>query len=416
MGGWLIEAASGRSFPLWDPAEAGRIENFSGDGRWLTYTKSAGGGLSTGIVVVDLSENQPKPAKVAEGVWPRLGPDGTRLAFGAGFEAQRGWRMDVREADGTVRSLERRAGSPARWSPDGRWFAYRTAVTTPGADMAIILVDTQTWASRILGDVYSCSCDGSYGPFWSPDSRWLVYRFAAERRGFVVSPAGVRRPIDQGTQRVFQWSPDGTALLTEGSNRHLLLYDVGDGTTRVLATIAGSAPVWSPDGNKAGYEWSDGPRQSVSVLSREGRELMAVPGSGPVEWSADSAFLAAMDGGVAVYRVATGAREHLLSDAVSPAWSPKTPTVAYVRKGSEDGCARRPGALSEATAGRRLWEVSLLEAPSGSERLLATLAGGCRGDAPVITWSPDGRFIALCDTPGLGLCSSEANESGGRVG
>lgn len=420
LGGLLIEVASGRSFSLWNPAEAGLIANFSRDGRWLAYTKGAGGGVAREINVVDLSENQPRPVKVAEGQTPRLSPDGALLAFLASFEEGRGWRMEVREADGTVRTLEQRAGSPARWSSDGRWLSYRTAFTTPGADMSMILVDTQRWSSRTLGDVYSCNCDVSYGPFWSPDSRWLVYRFAAERHGFVVSPAGARLPVDQGTERIFQWSPDGRALLTEGNNHNLLLHEMEGGTTRVLVQLMAQPALaaWSPDGMKVGYQWADRGRPLVSVVSLDGRALMTVAGTGPVEWAAGSAFVAVADGGIAVYRAATGAREHLLSDAVSPAWSPSASAVAYVRKGSEDGCARllRPGAAPPAAPpGRRLWEVSLLEVPAGKERPLATLISGCMGDAPVITWSPDGRFIALCDTPGLGLCSSEANERGGRI-
>jgi dipeptidyl aminopeptidase/acylaminoacyl peptidase len=106
-------------------------------------------------------------------------------------------------------------GTP-RYSPDGKWIAYR-AQLRPGYEAdrwQLMVVNRSTGATRSL----TASFDASAGsPVWSPDGRRLYFE-AEERAGtpiFSVSLAGddVRKIVHDRTNHDLRLSPDGVFLV-----------------------------------------------------------------------------------------------------------------------------------------------------------------------------------------------------------
>jgi Tol biopolymer transport system component len=130
-------------------------------------------------------------------------PDGARIAF---ISTERdGSEIDVADADGTDRSVLRRANAPTTyiqlaWSPDGSKIAL---VEGSGHSTEIDLMDA----------------DGSN-----------VRRFSSIQAG---------RPA---------WSPDGSKISIEG-NGGVYVIDVHDGTVHHVSGSGSGTASWSPDGS-----------------------------------------------------------------------------------------------------------------------------------------------------------------------
>jgi dipeptidyl aminopeptidase/acylaminoacyl peptidase len=110
----------------------------------------------------------------------------------------------------------RSVGSPTI-SPDGLWVAYTVSSTNwddNSFDTEIWLHSTERSESlRLTGGKKS-----SYGPVWSPDSKWLA--FVSDRDGkpqlYVISPRGGEAllvPTEEMSIRSAVWAPDGKSLV-----------------------------------------------------------------------------------------------------------------------------------------------------------------------------------------------------------
>jgi tricorn protease len=133
-----------------------------------------------------------------------VAPDGKRALFGA-----RGDVFTVPVKHGITRNLTETSGVHERnskWSPDGKWVAYISDAS--GEDeIHIVEQDGKTPASPITsgGDTYK------YQPYWSPDSKKLLWSDKKLRLQYVDIASKKVTLVDQATAweiSQYVWSPD----------------------------------------------------------------------------------------------------------------------------------------------------------------------------------------------------------------
>ena len=237
-----------RDFRVW------RLDTASGDAREVPVSlhgAPAAPGVEHRTLTGDfqelaLSPDGKKVAFVARGevfaASAKDGGDAERVTTTAGRESQLAWAPDSRrivyasERDGasnlylfdfasrTETQLTRGAHADVapRFSPDGKLVAF----TRDARELRV--VDPATRQERLLATGYfdrpPFVATGAFA--WSPDSRWLAYLSADEQlftNAYVVPAAGGEPRQVSFLANVFgntvSWSPDGTYLLLDTSQR-----------------------------------------------------------------------------------------------------------------------------------------------------------------------------------------------------
>ncbi len=159
-----------------------------------------------------------------------------------------------------------------------------------------------------------------------------------------------------GHERWPTFSPDGTQVAFEWDGEHsdnpdIYIKMVGSSDVRRLTTNPGGdrAPRWSPDGRQIAYV-RDGPESDgnrihlVSPIGGSDQKLNDVPVLGPVEWSPDSRYLAALVPRKGIYLIPVqGGEPRPITTAKpprfdgAPAFSPDGRRLAYASCGTS-GC------------------------------------------------------------------------------
>lgn len=217
---------------------------------------------------------------------PVYSPDGRRIAFAAGANAEGGTAdIYVMNADGS--GQQRITNNPSTsndlhpaWSPDGSWIAFDRRNEAAQR--------TEVWTVRPDGSRevrLSASGGNDANPAWSPDGARIA--FQSTRAGnwevFVMRADGsdqlrvTATPDRQEGEP--SWSPDGTRLVYSagrGTVRDIYVANA-DGSAERQVTRLGRAvwrPRWSPDGSRiAFYEWPpDG--GNLYVVNADGTSLM----------------------------------------------------------------------------------------------------------------------------------------------
>jgi serine/threonine protein kinase len=219
--------------------------------------------------------------------WPRLSPDGRRLA-----------RQKVDPLGGNpdiwVEDLDRRTSvrvtsalepdiRPA-WSPDGRYLAYVSG-NLPGRSGERMLTIAAADGTGILR---SFRCPGSYcePSDWSFDGRVLLVNVYEQRAWDVwtVSPDGTAaQPLLSETfsERDARFSPDGRwiAYVSSESGRSEVSVRALSGTAArlVLSGSGGDQPVWRNDGSQLFFVNPEGRLQRVAVEWHGGVPRFGLP-------------------------------------------------------------------------------------------------------------------------------------------
>ena len=216
--------------------------------------------------------------------WPRISPDGTRMAW---------LLIDPREpnADIWVEDLARRTRTrvttaPTRdlghvWSPDGRRLAYRPDVDDRKR-LSIIAADG-SGASQDL----TCPMSFCEPTDWSADGRELIVN-AYERDGtdvwaVAVAPGGSSQPLlhTRFNERDARVSPDQRWLAyvsDEAGRPEVSIRRLGGSPRRFsVSPGGGDQVVWQRDGRALYYVNPKGRLQRVSVHDQNGQFVLGQP-------------------------------------------------------------------------------------------------------------------------------------------
>ena len=216
--------------------------------------------------------------------WPTWSPDGEWIAF-VGGDAEQTDLFIVR-ADGSgltrVTDTAQRKSHPV-WSPDGRRLGYNAS---RGEDSPPSIHVVQRDGG---GDVVVPSGAGRADlQDWSPDGSTLLYTSGSSEGGdsalWAMAPDGSRQRLLRSEQGDFgsgaQYSPDGTRIAFQADLDGGCIYR-SDPNARALTRLTtgcnqGGTLSWSPDGTRIVTAGSDhGPRDAV-VLTSEGGDQHSI--------------------------------------------------------------------------------------------------------------------------------------------
>ncbi len=329
--------------------------------------------------VLDLDAGQER--RLTQGIWSRRSswsPSGRWIAF---FKAHELWTVPA--DGGTPRRVSETAVARAVWSPAEDRLAY---VTRSGG-LWVVNADGSSQQELIPGPGDQ-TVAGAGAVTWSPDGRWLAFRWREGQHGEPPTYEGLRRIRADGTQpaevyaalrppqrydgiALASWSPDGSHLAVwlipsfsaslAADGGPLLTVSAGVGRAKRIAEQVLPYPdfaAWSPTGGR-----------------------LAVVVGGPREtWLNKRLVVATADGRATQFL--TPPTEAVLA----PAWSPDGQRLAYVSAPAMPGVAGGEAAFS-AMAGRHVWTVRA----DGSDSRQLTQDARFRDEAP--QWSTDGSHI-----------------------
>jgi WD40 repeat protein len=444
-GSHLASAGSDGAVRIWDTASGRQVHSlqWNGGATWVASWSPNGRLLATGgadgVRVWDAETGRTIASLMRRcgRIWAAdWAPDGSRLVVAEGT----GVRV-FEWAAATPRLLHKLEGHPggvkaASWSPDA------SRIVSAGAGGLVHQWDATTgqlvrslaghadWV-RVLGwtsdgaRIVSAGADGLV-LVWFSDSGEQEHRLTGHR----------------GAVRAASWSPDGSRLVSAGDDGTVRIWDTTPDQRRVESaaeSVVVSTATISPSCSKVGYAGRDG---VVRVADAEsGRHLCelsgTVPGVERLEWSPDSARVAAMGWSrVQVWDLESGRTLYRHNDW-GLHWISWTPDGSRLVTASSDGWMREHDISSTPSPWRRLarrWRkylvepVRLMEAgtwsPDRSQLVTAEYDGsvqvwdvesgrpvrtlaGPSGPVSTVRWSRDGSRI-VCVSPDASACVWDA--------
>lgn len=247
--------------------------------------------LASGLQIKSVTADGSAPALFndrQEQQWPRVSPDGTRLAW---LQIDTNQGADIWVEDLARRTRTRVTTTPGRdmghvWSPDGLRLAYLYDLDEPG-HLRIVTAD----GSGTPQDVHCprATCEPTD---WSSDGRVLIVNSreagSTDVWAIAVAAGGTSRPLldSRFNERDARLSPNQRwiAYLTDESGRSEVSVRSLDGSPRryTISPGGGDQVVWQRDGKALCYVDPDGRVQRVSVQETDGGLQLGTPVELPI--------------------------------------------------------------------------------------------------------------------------------------
>ncbi len=196
--------------------------------------------------------------------YPRLSPDGRRLAIGIASDI---WVIDLDRATRTrITSRDRGLQPPPAymtWTPDGRHLTFNRRIKAPETTIEWIDPSGSEKSTVLVRKPHFVA-----GGAWSPDGRVLAFFEAlpaTQRDLSVLEPGGDRqsRPflVTPANERGPRFSPNGRwiAYVSDTSGRDEVFMNAFPGPSGAIPVSIGGGrePVWSRDGRELFYRQGD---------------------------------------------------------------------------------------------------------------------------------------------------------------
>jgi Tol biopolymer transport system component len=427
---WSIPRTGGTAVALTPPGLEPTRPQFSPDGSRLVVCAYRGGGFHLWTLRPDGGEVR----QLTDGPWddrgPAWSPDGTRIAFASerGGDTVTGspyrvWVVDVRSG-----ALTRLTGHPGQQGPaqDGAWEDFDPTWSADGERVLFVRAAVTATGSLRADTVASVAADGS-GPVTvehTDDSGAQLMTPAVSPAGRLAylrttpAPTASCTLVVDGTPVTVdgdvlpappRWADGGRLLLAVDG--HFRLMDPEAPAAGEEITFTAAMPVRRPRYRGKAYDFEGtGVRRVRSLhlpaLSPDGRSLAFA--------ALNSLWTAGTSGGRPPRKILQAPPTRYVS---GPAWTPDGKGLLYaddrdglfaVRRrdldSGEETVLAEGGRVFPALSpdGTRLacldmsGNLVVRDLPDGAERTLAAPlgAGGLPGRP---SWSPDGRYVALCD-------------------
>jgi len=197
--------------------------------------------------------------------FPRLSPDGTRIAFTVVDGAKTDiWVFTIASGSFERLTTDGATNSRPEWTPDSRRVLYRTARTAPSS-VWWQAADGSGTPERLTPEGLPNAQEGVV----SPDGKWLLFRIdnPSQGRDILMMPLDgsqkatpyLATPFDELTAR---FSPDGkwVAYTSNESGRDEIYLRPfpGPGGRVIISDGGGTEPLWSRDGKRVFYRNAEG--------------------------------------------------------------------------------------------------------------------------------------------------------------
>jgi serine/threonine-protein kinase len=204
---------------------------------------------------------QPVAAPARGYVFPRLSPDGRRIAVGIIDQETQVWLYDLSRETLTRFTFEGNVNLSALWTPDGRRIAFQSDKEGP-QNVYWQRADNSGGLERLTTSDYtsvpsSCSPDGQLLAFVQIDPAtgfdiWVLRLTDRKAQPFLRTPYNETSP---------RFSPDGRwlAYISNESGRYEVYVQPypGPGGKWQISTEGGSEPTWNPNGRELFYRSGD---------------------------------------------------------------------------------------------------------------------------------------------------------------
>jgi serine/threonine protein kinase/Tol biopolymer transport system component len=204
---------------------------------------------------------QPLTAPAHDYVFPRLSPDGRRVAVTITEQESQVWLLDLSRETLTRLTFEGDANTNPLWTPDSKRIAFSSNRAGP-LNIFWQLADGSGGIERLTTGEYIQAPSS-----WSPDGQLLAFIEANPNTGVDIwvlrlsdrkAQPFLRTPFNETTPR---FSPDGhwLAYISDESGRFEVYVQPypGPGGKWQISTDGGTEPIWNPNGRELFYRSSD---------------------------------------------------------------------------------------------------------------------------------------------------------------